>query len=64
MAPSAPVPRRHAAITPVKVPTTIANSVPSSTIGSVFAIAVRRFFATGCEFAKETPKLPWRSCCR
>ena len=48
MAPSAPVPRRQAAITPVKVPMTIANSVPSSTIGIVFVIAVRRFVETGC----------------
>jgi len=35
-------------MTPVNVPKTIANAVPSVTIGSVLIRAMRRFVETGC----------------
>ena len=58
------VPRRQAAITPVSVPKTIENTVPSVTIGSVLIRATRRFVETGCSFSNETPRFPWASCFR
>ena len=49
---------------PVTVPKTIANSVPSTTIGIVFVSAVRRLCETGCWFANEMPRFPCASCFR
>ena len=57
------VPRFHAENTPVTTPTMIATTVPSATIGMVFASASRRLSATGCWLLNETPRLPWKSCC-
>ena len=61
---STAVPRRQAASTPVSVPITIENTVPSSTIGIVFSIADSRLLETGWSFANETPRLPCASCFR
>ena len=48
--PSVFVRRRQAAMTPVKMPNTIAKAVPSVTIGRVLIRAMRRFVETGCWF--------------
>ena len=62
--PSVFVRRRQAAMTPVKMPNTIAKTVPSVTIGRVLIRAMRRFVETGCWFSYEMPRFPWASCFR
>ena len=58
------VPRRHAEMTPVSTPSSMATTVPSVTMGMVLARAVFRLPHTGSWLAKDTPRFPCTSCFR
>jgi hypothetical protein len=53
------VPRRHAAITPVMIPSTIEKIVPSATIGIVFFSGSQSVCQTGSWVRSERPMSPW-----
>jgi hypothetical protein len=52
------LPRHQAAITPVRMPSSTAITVPVNTIGTVFHSASRRLSATGRWSVNETPMFP------
>ena len=51
--------RRQAEITPASVPKTIAKSVPSAIIGSVFLIGSQSSLLTGFSVRSDLPRSPW-----